>query len=215
MTKDSIRYIMFDFDGTIVDSMPFLENNAIYLLTNHYGFSPTEARIKYRKTTGLPFVQQMEIIAPTEDNTVIVDEFEKLKLERIFEQKLFAESYKVLTELKRLGYFLGISSGTIESIIIEYLRKKGMDIVDDILGWRQGFEKGKHHFDFVKLKYNLLSSEILFVGDSLNDAIRARGNNIQFIGRVGMFKLEDFQKIIPNTLVINTLTEIIHILPTL
>ncbi len=32
MKKKPIMYIMFDFDGTIVDSMDFLENNAISLL---------------------------------------------------------------------------------------------------------------------------------------------------------------------------------------
>lgn len=203
---------MFDFDGTIVDSMPFLENNAIFLLTNHYGFSEEEAQKKYRETTGLPFLQQMEIIAPREDNSQIIDKFEKMKLERIYEQKLFTDSYKVLEELKDLEYLLGISSGTIESIITNYFQKQGLSIVDDILGWRPGFEKGKDHFDFIKSKYKLSSSNIVFMGDSINDARRAEKENILFIGREGMFRKEDFQKIIQETPVISSLTEVTGIL---
>ena len=214
MRKGLIRYIMFDFDGTIVDSMPFLENNAILLLTSHYGLSEEEARKKYRETTGLPFLQQMEIIAPEKDNRQIIDEFEKMKLERIYEQNLFLNSYKVLEDLKASEYLLGISSGTIEAIIVEYLYKQGLNIVDDILGWRPGFEKGKDHFNFVKTKYKLSSSNIVFIGDSLNDAKRAKSENIPFIGRKGMFHKEDFEKIIQETPVISSLLEVKRVLET-
>lgn len=209
------QYIMFDFDGTIVDSMPFLENNAVYLLTNSYGFSTEEAQKSYRETTGLPFIQQMEIIAPKKDNGKIVTEFEKMKLERIFEQQLFADSCVVLRELKRRGYKLGISSGTIESIITNYLKKHGLNMVDDILGWRPGFEKGTDHFKFVKSKYNYSSSEIIFIGDSLHDLKRAKMNDIYFIGRKGMFHKEDFEQILPEIIVISSLTEILDLFPNL
>jgi phosphoglycolate phosphatase-like HAD superfamily hydrolase len=109
---------------------------------------------------------------------------------------------------------LGISSGTIESIIVEYLQKKGLNIVDDILGWRPGFEKGKDHFDFVKTKYELSSSNIVFIGDSLNDAKRAKSEKIPFIGRKGMFYEKDFEKIIQETPVISSLLEVKSVLKT-
>ncbi|MHA2247775.1 MAG: HAD family hydrolase [Candidatus Hodarchaeales archaeon] len=206
---------MFDFDGTIVDSMPFLEKNAVYLLTNHCGFSVMEAQKRYRETTGLPFIQQMDIIAPEKDNSLIVEKFEKMKIEQIFEQQLFTDSYIVLVELKQRGYKIGISSGTIESIIIKYLQKKRLDMIDDVLGWRSGFEKGQDHFNFVKSKHEMSSSNIVFIGDSLNDASRAKMNSIYFIGREGMFQKEDFQKILPEIIVISSLTEILNLFPDL
>ncbi|MFX1284284.1 MAG: HAD family hydrolase [Promethearchaeota archaeon] len=206
------QYIMFDFDGTIVDSMSFLENNAVYLLTKYYGFSAEEAQKSYRETTGLPFIQQMEIIAPKKDNSKIVAKFEKMKIERIYEQRLFTDSYEVLRELKQRGYKIGISSGSIESIITNYLQKYGLDIVDDILGWRPGFEKGKDHFEFVLSKYNFSSSDIIFIGDSLHDLRRAKMNDIYFIGRKGMFQKDDFKQIFPEIIVISSLTEILNLL---
>ena len=212
MKKNSVKYILFDFDGTIVDSMPFLEKNAANLLSKYYGFSPTEAKKSYRETTGLPFVQQIEIIAPGRDNNDIVEMFEKLKLERIYEQKLFDDSYNVLRELKHRGYKLGISSGSINSIITEYLQKQRINMVDDVLGWRPGFEKGEDHFNMVKSKYNLSNSDIVFIGDSLKDAERARTNSIYFIGKIGMFRQDDFQQIIPDVPVIFSLSEILQFL---
>jgi phosphoglycolate phosphatase-like HAD superfamily hydrolase len=215
MNNNKTKYIMFDFDGTIVDSMPFLENNAVILLTEFYGFSKEEAAQKYRETTGLPFIQQMEIINPNNEgkNAKIVEEFEKMKIERIYEQKLFNDSLDVLNILKHRQYKLGISSGTLEEIIKKYLLKNQIDLVDDILGWKPGFEKGKHHFEYVMEKYSLNKTNLVFIGDSLHDAKRARDNNIKFIGKEGMFTNYDFNKVIDGVSVLSNLTEILEILP--
>ncbi len=217
MEKKQIMYIMFDFDGTIVDSMPFLENIAVSLLMEQYGFSRKEGSHWYRKTSGLPFIQQMDIIAPnkTEMNSRIVNDFERMKIERIYEQDLFGDSLTVIKELKERGYKLGISSGTMEKILVEYLKKKEIDLFDDLLGWKPGFEKGAHHFNYVKKRENLDNSNLIFIGDSLHDARRAKKNNISFIGKIGMFKQKDFEKIISDIEIISDLSELLPKFPIL
>ena len=215
MEKKQIKYIMFDFDGTLVDSMTFLENNAVLLLMEFYNLSKKEATRHYRETTGLPFIQQMEIIFPTkkELNSKTVEQFEEMKIDRIYEQELFPDSLNVLKALKKRGYNLGISSGTIEEIISEYLRRIKLDLVDDVLGWKPGFEKGKNHFDYVIKKYKIKNSNIVFIGDSLWDAKRAKNNQIDFIGKIGMFYQNDFEQIIPDVKVIKILSETLEIIP--
>jgi len=215
MEKKQIKYIMFDFDGTLVDSMTFLENNAVLLLMEFYNLSKKEATRHYRETTGLPFIQQMEIIFPTkkELNSKTVEQFEEMKIDRIYEQELFPDSLNVLKALKKRGYNLGISSGTIEEIISEYLRRIKLDLVDDVLGWKPGFEKGKNHFDYVIKKYKIKNSNIVFIGDSLWDAKRAKNNQIDFIGKIGMFYQNDFEQIITDVKVIKTLSETLELFP--
>jgi len=215
MEKKQIKYIMFDFDGTLVDSMTFLENNAVLLLMEYYNLSKEEATNRYRETTGLPFIQQMEIIAPKnkELNSKTVKKFEKMKTDRIYEQKLFTDSLDVLKTLKKRGYNLGISSGTIEEIISEYQHRIKLDLVDDVLGWKPGFEKGKDHFDYVIKKYKIKNSNIVFIGDSLHDAKRAKNNQIDFIGKIGMFYQNDYEQIITDVKVIKTLSEILELFP--
>ncbi|MHA1975428.1 MAG: HAD family hydrolase [Candidatus Hodarchaeales archaeon] len=205
-----MKYILFDFDGTLIDSMPFLEKNAVTLLMKYFSYTEQDARAKYRETTGLPFIQQIEIIAPNHtQNSEIVKKFEEMKLELIYEQQPFSDALDVLHQLKKRNYLLGISSGTIESIITTYLRKISFDIVDDIMGFRPGFEKGKDHFNHILKKYPIHNSQILFIGDSLHDAKRARDNQISFIGRIGMFKSIDFEKIIPECPTIHKLSELL------
>ncbi len=214
MSENQIRYILLDFDGTVIDSMPFLESNAVLLLTSLYNFSKEEAQRRYRETTGLPFVQQMEIIAPDRSNSEIVEKFETMKIEKIYNQKPFSESSDVLGELKQRGYLLGISSGTIEKIIVEYLEKIELEkLVDDILGWKPGFEKGTDHFNFIKEKYQLSNENIVFIGDSLNDFRRAIENKICFYGKLGMFHKEDFLQINHHIKIISSLTDILQELP--
>ncbi len=189
--------------------MPFLEKNAVTLLMKYFSLSEQEARTKYRETTGLPFIQQIEIIAPRHDNnSEIVNKFEEMKLELIYDQHPFNDALEVLNKLKEQNYLLGISSGTIESIITTYLKNINFDIVDDILGFRPGFEKGTDHFNYIKEQHSLDSSEILFIGDSLHDAKRAKANQISFIGRAGMFTQTDFNEVINNCPLIHELTEI-------
>ena len=205
---------MFDFDGTFVDSMPFLEKNAVFLLQKYLNLSKDEAIKRYRDTTGLPFIQQIEIISPKNpQNHEIVEEFETMKLENMQEQKLFPNSLAILEEIKKRGYKAGISSGTYEKIITSYLKNKEIDLFDDILGWKPGFEKGKDHFNFVMEKYNLSTDEIIFIGDSLNDAKRAKNNRILFLAKTGMFDKEEFDKIIPHTKMVNSLVDLLTELP--
>ncbi|WP_455141510.1 HAD family hydrolase [Candidatus Hodarchaeum mangrovi] len=215
---DKISYLLFDFDGTIVDSMKFLEENAIFLLNRFYNFPSAKAKQSYRQTTGLPFIQQMEIISPETPslNGKIVENFEKMKIERIYEQELFPEVPYVLTELKKRHYRIGISSGTYEHIIRKYFEIVGIKIIDDILGYRnKSFEKGKSHFDYILKKWNLKPFNIIFIGDSLNDARRAKDNKIRFIGRIGLFNKDEFNQIIPNIQLISNLSEILPLFPSI
>ncbi|MHA1990162.1 MAG: HAD family hydrolase [Candidatus Hodarchaeales archaeon] len=189
-----LKLICFDFDGTIADTMPVLENNAVSLLIKyHPSMSLNDAIDNYRRTTGLPFEQQVEIIFPNiSTNNEMVEEFENLKVETIFNQELFPETNEALSILKSKGYIIAISSSTIKEIIVEYLQRKEIsNSIDIVLGYRPGFEKGKHHFDFLKEKFQLSSSSILYVGDSLKDMERAMSSHVNFIGRTSVMNSAD------------------------
>ena len=185
----TIRLVCFDFDGTIADTMPILERNAIKLMRKyHRGLSVEEARSRYRATTGLPFEQQVEMIFPGHPkNMSLIEEFEEEKIDCVYEQELFPETKEAVQTIRSMGLKTAVSSSTYKEIIDAYLRKKSADMLFDcVLGFRHGFEKGKHHFDFLSRTFRLPPTEMVFIGDSLKDMERAVASGVHFIGRLSL-----------------------------
>ncbi len=214
MDYKNYEVVVFDFDGTIADTMPILENIAVGLLKKHYGISEEFARLGYIQTTGLPFVQQMELLFPNHQlNQEIVQSFETRKLHSVFDQPLFNDTTATLETLNLKGYKTAISSSTIQSTIEEYCKRtKISQNLDLILGYSPGFEKGRPHFSKIVQFFQTGNDKVLFIGDSLKDAERALTSHVGFIGKLGMFSSNEFERIIPNCRTIKDLCELVDII---
>ncbi|MFH1357835.1 MAG: HAD hydrolase-like protein, partial [bacterium] len=105
----------------------------------------------------------------------------------------------------------GVSSNNAENVVLQRI-KPIQECFDMILGYKDGFLKGKDHFDLVKNKFHLQTNELLFVGDSLNDARTAHKNGLEFVARLGTFSEEDFNKLEFNFEKITTFHELRELL---
>ena len=211
MTKKlSCSAIIFDFDGTLADSMPFLANIGIQIMKKYYGIENDEAAEKYKSTTGLPYEHQVNLNFPGyEQNERAIEEFEKLKIERIFEQQLFPDVVETLTKLNEMSIAVFVTSSTFQPIIAEYFAKRELSTCfAEVVGYRPGFEKGKDHFEHIKAKHGILLGDTLFVGDSLKDYERSKGF-CKFVGLEGMFKEDDFRRAGHEGLVIQQVSELL------
>ncbi|TFG28774.1 HAD family hydrolase [Candidatus Thorarchaeota archaeon] len=188
--------VIFDFDGTLADSMPFLESIGVKIMMKYFGVPKEEAAIRYRSTTGLPYEQQIKMNFPEHPkNESAIEEFEQMKIDRIFEQKLFADTEETVRELGKRGINVIVSSSTFQSTIEEYFRRRGiLDLFTAILGYRPGFEKGADHFNYIHSVYNIPFEEMVFVGDSLKDYERSK-NFCKFIALEDMFTHDDFRRV--------------------
>ncbi|MFW9992499.1 MAG: HAD family hydrolase [Candidatus Odinarchaeota archaeon] len=205
-----VKAVIFDFDGTVVDSMPFLETNAVKLMVQHYSISKHEAREKYIQTTGLPFLEQIGMLFPGhEANETVIGTFEQWKENGLLEQPLFPDTKTVFEYLKSKTYLICISSSSLKPAIEDYFRRFGyLELLDEIMGYRPDFQKGKDHFDHVKQLFKLDKKEMVFIGDSLKDFERAKGSGIRFIGRLGLFSQRDFTRAGHDGEVISSLSEL-------
>ncbi len=213
--KISCTAVIFDFDGTLADSMPFLESIGVEMMMKYFGVSKEDATQRYRSTTGLPYEQQVKMNFPDHSNVEkAIEEFEKLKIDTIFDQQLFDDTVDTIRNLKEMGLNVFVSSSTFQTTIEEYFRRLGiLDLFRGILGYRPGFEKGADHFNFIHSEYNIKFDEMLFVGDSLKDYERSQGF-CEFIGISGMFSVEDFNVKGHSGVVVEKLSEIVtHIDP--
>ena len=189
------RAIVFDFDGTLADSMPFLQRIGVEIMMKHFDVTEDDATERYVTTTGLPYEHQIKMNFPDDPrNEAAIDEFEQLKIERIFEQELFPYTEDVVRELNERRFDVFVSSSTFQPTIEEYFRRKGiLNLFKEIVGYRPGFEKGADHFNHISSTYNIHFDDMVFVGDSLKDFERAK-DFCKFVGVEGLFSSQDFWK---------------------
>src|SRR5690349_4513168 len=79
-SRPRIRAVMFDLDGTLVDTMGALADLAAEVMSSRHGYDRARARERYLETSGIPFHQQLEVILPGDvRNAAASAEFEQRK----------------------------------------------------------------------------------------------------------------------------------------
>jgi len=207
---NGIKAIIFDFDGTIADTMPFLTELAVKLITEIYNVPGEQAKRRYLETTGMDFASQLETIFPNHpNNQKVAAIFEERKLEGIFGHPVFPEVTPALKYLRSKEIKTFICSSTKQKIITQYGRLNKIDVFfDNLLGYEQNFKKADQ-IDFI-LQHNKLPPEkVVFIGDSLKDYDFAKGKQINFIGISRMFEKKEFQD--KGALSVGTLTDLIKL----
>jgi phosphoglycolate phosphatase-like HAD superfamily hydrolase len=203
---------LFDFDGTLIDTMDGYANIAGTVINRyHPEVSFDEARRRYLETSGVPFFQQLEILFP--GNTTNAEKariFEETKKEGFFSERFSDDVRYTINTLRERGFIAGVSSNNFQDLIDRFVERESLEF-DVVLGYRNGFEKGKTHFDYVMRKFSLKEDELTFVGDSLKDAERAIGSNIHFIGLCGTFRKRDFHEIDDTIITISNIKELLKL----
>ena len=182
LSAGGIEAVIFDFDGTLADTMPFLTELAVELITEQYGMATSLARERYLETSGLTFASQLQEIFPGHPrNTAVAAAFEVRKAAGIYDQPLFADTIPVLRYLRHQGVKTSVCSSTRHEIIIEYTRRVQLAAwVESVTGYRIGQDKSAQ-IDATLTRQWLAPDSVLFVGDSWKDYVLAREKNMRFI----------------------------------
>lgn len=202
------RVVVFDMDGTLVDSMGNFGEIAASIISRYYGCGLAWAREQYKKTSGLPFPFQLEQFFPNNPlNAKAVLEFNREKETSYQGRPFYQDMEETLVWLKKRGVRLAVSSNNDQALVNQKLLDKAY-YFDAILGYRPGFLKGKDHFTWISRLLGVSKTEIIFIGDSLHDAQMAQESQISFIGKTGTFSTQDFVKQNIADFLIKTLSEI-------
>ncbi len=174
-----IKYVVFDFDGTLADSKHIFVS-AWNSLADKYNF-------KKLKQEELDLFQKMtmkergkKLNFPMYKVPVIIPELYKSFSESLMEISLFPGIKEMLKELETNGYQIAIISSNSEENIKEFLKQKEIENISEVHCSSRIFGKDKMISKFLKSN-NLEPTEVIYVGDEERDIIACKKTNVKVI----------------------------------
>lgn len=112
---------MFDLDGTLINTMNGFADVAADVMTELHGLDRATARRRYLETSGLPFRQQVELIAPVHPNNDTAGALFEEARKRIHADRgdLDDATTHALERMRAMGLRLVVSSNSSQSFVDE------------------------------------------------------------------------------------------------
>jgi len=189
------KLIIFDMDGTLIDSVPSLANAINYMLKKLGKNEFSEDIIRGWVGNGAQILVKRALVGSRDyKNFTISSELEKEALDiflNYYGQNLNAKTtlypgvLKTLKELKARGYLLSVATNKPHQFVGEMLEHfKINTFLDAFIGAGITKHKKPHPQMLLKLceQFNCPPSLAVMVGDSQNDIISAKNANICSIG---------------------------------
>lgn len=168
--------LIFDFDGTLANTMPKLATAAEVLISSTYDISRAEAYFEYMNTIGLSFPAQLEWMFPKDplNKTTAVKFLEQQK--KIYDEVGFHDgSFEELKLLEYLNIPYAIVSSSVTELIYEFFKKRNLEVPYPTLGHDWGPKKDQ-------LVYLKSLGYTTFIGDAPKDGELANDVDVTFIG---------------------------------
>lgn len=192
-----IRHVIFDFDGTIVDSLDV----AVQLINQ------AAEKYNYRPIKSEDFERLRRMSMPERFKALNVSPYHipriSLELARNYAHslsmiKIFDGMREVIVTLKERGLMLSIISSNSNHNIRKFLTENKLDVFDHIYCAKNLFGKERTIGSLIK-KLNLKRQELIYVGDEHRDIIACQANHIPVIAVTwGFDTLETLAKAHPN-----------------
>lgn len=175
-----MKVILFDFDGTIVDSV-----EAGILITNRlakeFGFPPfDEETLEELKNLGSRGALKRSQI-PVWKLPFLIRRFTQELNQEIPHLEVFPEMKETLLELKQQGNLLGIVSTNSIKNIQEFLRVQNLTSVFDVVSASYSLFGKSRLIQKIIRQQKLQPSQVYYVGDETRDIEAAKKSNVQSI----------------------------------
>ena len=194
--KKMIKAIIFDLDGTLLDTLEDLTDSVNYVLGKHGMPERTLDEIRSFIGNGVPTLIARSVPAGTDPETVkiCVDEMmEYYKDHAEIKTKPYDGIMELLDALKNQNIRTAVVTNKAEEAAIILCKAKFGDVFDIVIG-DNGIDKLKPAPDnvFRALKeLNLKKNEVLYVGDSDVDMITATNAGLESVGVTWGFRDEN------------------------
>lgn len=174
-----IRYLVFDFDGTLVDSQDVLIEVYNQLAEKYKAKKMEQKDFEYIK--GLSITERCRYLNfKLHKFPLMALDIYKLYKHSIENLVLFDGIKELLEELNERGFKLAVISTNSENNIREFLKINEIDYIKEIICSNRIFGKEKDIRRFLKT-HKLKDSEMLYVGDEARDIIACKKNGVKVV----------------------------------
>jgi phosphoglycolate phosphatase len=165
------RFVLWDFDGTLADSLAYLVR--VYNgVAQQHGFRPVEDPEALRGLTLLPLLRRQNI--PLRKLPALVRAVLAAQRAEITSVPLFPGIPEVLHELRDAGVRMAVlSSNSRENIWLCLRARRVAEFFEDVIGYRRLFGKASSIRRFVRRQW-LATQDVVYVGDEVRDIDAAR-----------------------------------------
>ncbi len=174
-----MKYVLFDFDGTIADSKIVMLSAWNKLAEKHHF-----KKIKIEELSTLKKLSIKErsklVNFPMYKLPIIIPHLYKLYQQSIKEVNLYVGMREVFEELEKKGYKIVIISSNSRENILEFLRYNKIENIESVLCSTLIYRKDKLMNKFLSEK-KLSNSEVIYIGDEHRDLVACKKTGIKMI----------------------------------
>ena len=198
MTKSSVTTILFDLDGTLIDSVDLILASYRHTLEAH-GIGPVSEESLLRSMVIPLRVQFRKFTEDPNEVQAMIDTYVRHNLDH--HDALVAQYPGVRDEVWSLhqnGYRLGVVTSKMHGSLERGLAAGGYDGLFEVLVGADDVENPKPHPEPVQLALGRLGVEpesAIYVGDSIHDMAVGRAAGVRIAAAMwGPFKREELEK---------------------
>jgi len=235
-SNNADRIVVFDWDGTLINSLDIKVHNAGLLFHLYLGWQAERVEKIYRKHSGIPRRVLFEAICAEHGLIDLAEQryltlsqrFTRMNREAILNtpasELLFPDTVSTLHNLVELAYPLYVSSSADPQEICSIAENLGIDRYfkrsgGNLFGSKPGFNKGDQHIQYILQQHQVDLSDfseeqqrrkVAFVGDEPADIRLGRQAGVVTIAKTGTYTEDRLKEEAPDYII-----QSLGVLPTL
>ena len=183
MLKKEVKAVLFDLDGTLVDSLNawfYVYNDAL----SQFGF-PAISKKEFKKHFGSPIEKDVKRDYSGCTIRQVEEAYNRNFLKRISLVRIFPDAKATLESLRKMGCSLALITGSTEPITNSLLKKFNLKKYFDAVLTMKDVRHRKPAPDAIFKACKLMKIQpknAILIGDSINDVIAGRRAKVTTIG---------------------------------